>query len=245
MFVPSSHCLPAQCTLPTPDIGGLSDYRFQPQDVNMEEDSGVAPMNYTSTACVVLACMLNAFVARAESLQSRDLSVISTNAAAHTRIKFGRLAGTPNGYFDMCAARRDRCQYQSGRFQRAEDGSVRLTASRFAELASINARVNAAISPAPSAMWRAGASKGDCKEFALSKRAQLIAAGWPSSAVPVAIVRTMSGEQHLVLVARTHSGDFILDNLSKTVLLWKDADYRWEKIQSPTSGWEWRTVQTM
>jgi predicted transglutaminase-like cysteine proteinase len=109
-------------------------------------------------------------------------------------------------------------------------------------LASVNAEVNAAIRPAYRDGWMPERAVGDCKDFALTKRQRLIASGWPSSALLVAIVRTFSGEQHLILVARTNKGDFVLDNLTQRVVPWTSAAYSWEKIQSPINIWIWHAI---
>jgi predicted transglutaminase-like cysteine proteinase len=78
----------------------------------------------------------------------------------------------------------------------------------------------------------------------MTKRQRLINSGWPSSALPVAIVRTFVGEQHLVLVARTSQGDFVLDNLTSGISPWRSASYSWEKIQSTTDALAWRAMKT-
>ena len=77
----------------------------------------------------------------------------------------------------------------------------------------------------------------------MTKRQRLIESGWPSSALPIAIVRTSRGEEHLVLVARTSLGDFVLDNLADSMPLWSSSSYSWEKILSPADNITWRAVQ--
>jgi predicted transglutaminase-like cysteine proteinase len=74
----------------------------------------------------------------------------------------------------------------------------------------------------------------------MTKRQRLIEMGWPSSAVPLAIVRTYSGEQHLIVVARTNHGDFVLDNLARGVVQSASVPYSWEKMLSTTNGLQWR-----
>ena len=64
------------------------------------------------------------------------------------------------------------------------------------------------------------------------------------SDVLMALVWLPSGEEHAVLVARTRQGDYVLDNLRSDVVPWTSTGYRWNKVQSPTNRWSWRTVQT-
>jgi predicted transglutaminase-like cysteine proteinase len=172
-------------------------------------------------------------------------SQVATSAApdsSGSKIKFGDQTAIPSGYYEMCATHQSLCQIRGGRLPVLADGSVKLTGSAMNQLSSVNATVNAAIRPAYREGWMPGRSVGDCKDFALTKQHRLIASGWPSSAVPVAIVRTASGEQHLVVVARTNQGDFVLDNLTENVVPWTSVSYSWEKIQSTTNAWSWRTI---
>src|SRR5215471_9982855 len=53
---------------------------------------------------------------------------------------------------------------------------------------------------------------GDCEDFALTKRKQLIDAGLPEKALRVAIVKTWRGELHAVLTVATDHGDYVLDS---------------------------------
>ena len=78
----------------------------------------------------------------------------------------------------------------------------------------------------------------------MTKRQRLIDSGWPTSALPTAIVRISSGQRHLILVARTSGGDFVLDNLTAEIVPWSRVSYLWEKIQSPTDGLNWLDLRT-
>lgn len=158
------------------------------------------------------------------------------------KIRFGELTAIPNGYYEMCVSHPSLCRMRNGRLASSPDGSVTLTSATMGQLASVNADVNATIRPAYREGWMPERTVGDCKDFALTKRQRLIDSGWPSSALPLAIVRTLSGEQHLILVARTSEGDFVLDNLAQQVVPWTSAAYSWEKIQSTTNVWAWRAI---
>jgi len=106
---------------------------------------------------------------------------------------------------------------------------VRLTGEVMDRLGSINARVNSTIRPSPERVdtWVLGAAHGDCEDYVLAKRAALIAAGLPASALRIAAVTTGSGIGHAVLVVRTDQGDLVLDNLTPAIRRWNETSLRW------------------
>lgn len=68
--------------------------------------------------------------------------------------------------------------------------------------------------------WAINPSQGDCEDYALTKRAELVAAGMPISALRIATALTSSGEGHAVLVVRTNRGDMVLDNRTDSIKPW-------------------------
>jgi predicted transglutaminase-like cysteine proteinase len=158
------------------------------------------------------------------------------------KIQFGRPSAVPNGYYVMCVSHPNLCRVRGGRLATTRDGSVELTSAMMDRLNSVNGSVNATIHPAYSEEWTPERPVGDCKDFAMTKRQRLVDSGWPTSALPVAIVRTPAGEQHLILVARTSQGDFVLDNLTDGIVPWNRTSYSWEKIQSTNNGMAWLSL---
>lgn len=65
--------------------------------------------------------------------------------------------------------------------------------------------------------WLLSPRHGDCNDYAVTKRHQLLAHGWPSHSLLLAEVAVAWGEHHLVLVVRTREDDLILDNLNREV----------------------------
>jgi predicted transglutaminase-like cysteine proteinase len=101
-------------------------------------------------------------------------------------------------------------------------GSAKVTAtpSIMATLQRVNSSVNARIRPRHDGgvdVWTAGASSGDCEEYALAKRRALISAGLPASSLRLAYVKTRSGEGHAVLIVKTGRGDMVLDVLTRKI----------------------------
>jgi predicted transglutaminase-like cysteine proteinase len=126
---------------------------------------------------------------------------------------------------------------------------IALTEERWQELVAVNLRVNRAIAPqvyAPAALrdtWSLAPKRGDCNDYAVTKRHQLLARGWPSRSLLLAVVRTTRGEGHLVLVARTAEGDFVLDNLRSDITVWSQTGFEWLQVQSPRNPQYWSTIR--
>ena len=112
---------------------------------------------------------------------------------------------------------------------------VDLTPDRRRDLEDVQALVNARVHPRenPRHAWEyASAGYGDCNTYALEKRRELLARGWPQTALLLASAVTETNEGHLVLIARTSAGDLVLDNRLAPVVDWSRLPYRWVSRQS-------------
>ena len=131
----------------------------------------------------------------------------------------------------------------------AESATVELTAETLETLQRVNGDVNAAIMPvaksstAPDAGWAISPASGDCNDYAVSKRHELLRKGYPAKAVRLAVVKTPSSIGHLVLVVATNKGQLVLDNLSQSILPWQLTKYHWVKIQSSSNANYWFEVK--
>jgi predicted transglutaminase-like cysteine proteinase len=122
-----------------------------------------------------------------------------------------------------------------------------LTSASWNELVAVNTNVNTTIIPETdeanyhvAEYWTYPTDgRGDCEDYALEKRKELIAAGWDASALLMTVVREKSGDGHAVLMVRTDRGDLILDNQDARVLLWKDTPYDYIKRQSQADPGKW------
>lgn len=125
---------------------------------------------------------------------------------------------------------------------------VHLNAARMAALAEVNRRVNAAIAPTPDRsrfrFWALNVTRGDCNNYAIQKRHELIRSGWPAGALSLSVVKTSWGEGHLVVTVRTDAGDYVLDNLRARVVDWRSAGYRWVMRQSARNPQYWVAVNS-
>jgi len=80
---------------------------------------------------------------------------------------------------------------------------------------------------------------GDCEDFALTKRKQLIDAGLPEKALRIAIVKTWRDELHAVLTVSTDHGDYVLDSRNPEILPWNKTEYRWISRQDANDPRAW------
>ena len=80
--------------------------------------------------------------------------------------------------------------------------------------------------------WSSNVSRGDCEDFALTKRKMLVRAGVPAGALRLATVRTRRGEGHAVLVVMTSAGELVLDNARTTIVDRRQTNYRWLSMAS-------------
>lgn len=78
--------------------------------------------------------------------------------------------------------------------------------------------------------WQIGGRTGDCEDFALTKRRDLIKAGVAAGALRMAVVKTEKGDGHAVLIVKTDLGDLVLDNRRKNIVLSQNTGYTFIKI---------------
>jgi len=180
------------------------------------------------------------FFAGALSILAISTTAFASAIPASTPLHFRGEAPMPAGYLVLCQATPRICNFEKSGKRRAHKAAVmRLNEARFRQLESVTQSVNRSMRSVEdrvrfgvSDRWTVGGPAGDCEDFALTKRALLIARGWPAEAVLVALVNAR-GRSHAVLVARTDAGDYVLDNLTSAVKPWRDTPYTWQEIQAP------------
>jgi predicted transglutaminase-like cysteine proteinase len=132
--------------------------------------------------------------------------------------------------------------------QRFADDRIELSEMRRSELETINRTVNSSIHPERNEdglageKWLLSPLRGDCNDYAVTKRHQLMTRGWPARTVLLSEVVTVSGEHHLVTVVRTNGGDLVLDNLTDQIIPWSRTPYRWVRIQTPKNPNYWASI---
>ena len=191
-------------------------------------------------AAVAVAGMLIGFQSADAGLLGMPMGLQS----AIQHIKFETPALPPMAYSEFCVRYEDECRPRPI----FRGGPVRLTAERWDDLKEVNQIVNRDIIPERNELglagetWLIGPDRGECHDYAVTKRHELLDRGWPARALLLSEVITNSGEHHLVLVVRTKSGDLVLDNMTSQIKPWSRVPYRWVRIQSPNSSRLWATI---
>jgi len=163
-----------------------------------------------------------------------------------THMAFETPALAPFAYSRFCVHYSDDCREHGHVFRKAR--TMELTIDRWNELMSVNRQVNASIIPVqitgPNTFdsWRVAPRKGDCNDFAVTKRHELLMRGWPSRALLLAEVVTPAGEHHMILVVRTRSQDLVLDNLTGAIKSWSKTPYQWVRVQTPSNPNLWASI---
>jgi len=148
----------------------------------------------------------------------------------------------PAGFVSFCFRFPDQCGKPND-----ASSTVSLTPQNWSLLNRVNTQVNDMIVPeddyrhfGKAEYWTIPTDgRGNCHDYALTKRAQLIGAGVPELALRIAVVETSQGERHAVLTVATDKGDYVLDNLRGEIRPWEDADYTWIERQGASSAWQW------
>jgi predicted transglutaminase-like cysteine proteinase len=127
---------------------------------------------------------------------------------------------TPLSMQFFCAENRGECA-TGGR------GKVTMSPDLMAVLKQTNMHVNRSIRPQRDRgdTWALNPTNGDCEDYVISKRSALIRQGVTAGALRIAITHTRGGEPHSVLIVRTNSGDYVLDNLNNTVKTLRASGY--------------------
>jgi predicted transglutaminase-like cysteine proteinase len=112
-----------------------------------------------------------------------------------------------------------------------------------AKLIEVNRKVNFQFRPEPETgdVWTISpAEKGDCDDFAATKKAMLIEQGYDSRNLMLATGWTKTNkEYHLVLVARVGGTLYVLDNTISHVRPWQHSNVRFENVQNPLDQVKW------
>lgn len=169
------------------------------------------------------------------------ISGISATAFGNHAMPVGENTVSPVGFDDFCRRHPGECAEKTRAPQ-----PMRLTPHRRDDLRAVQKEVNQEIFYKSDAIhygkvefWEFPKWWGDCEDFALEKKRRLLALGWPRSALLLATVRIENKTPHLVLVAVTDQGEFVLDSRHQTVKEWRTLDYTWLRRQSRSNESIW------
>lgn len=147
--------------------------------------------------------------------------------------------GLPDRYLEFCSKNEGACDLSGSDLV---DWSEEIQA----RLERVNLKVNEEITFVPD--WETEGQddvwmyprdcKGDCEDFALEKRRRLIADGFPSASLTMAIAfHEVQFFPHAVLLVETSKGTWVLDNLFNEVLCWDAVPYAYTHRELPDGRW--------
>ncbi len=166
-------------------------------------------------------------------------------AAMPASIETAGKTNPPIGHYEFCKLNRSECVPTVD-----DKGPAVLTEARWKAMLTVNYEVNSTIEPMTDydiygveERWAYPNQVGDCEDFVLEKRRQLIAAGFSPADLLITVVLQPNGEGHAVLTVRTDRGDFVLDNLRNRIMLWYDTEYTFLKRQASYDPGRWVKLQ--
>ena len=184
-------------------------------------------------AALLAAIMgLAALASPALALDTTNIAFVQTNAGT---------TSIPVGHAEFCKSRPQECRANAQVVP-----AVGLNEALWQQLLAVNAHINATVVPVTdqdlyqvTEFWTYPNGYGDCEDYALAKRRDLINAGWPASTLLMAVVKQANGEGHAVLMVRTDRGDLVLDNQVGSIDVWNATPYKFIKRQSQANAGQW------
>ncbi|SRR5579872_86259 len=208
-----------------------------------ESNSGATAIRHVTAVVIIAVVCLWASFSKAAFFELLPRLTLQLG-----KISFAAPSLPPIGHTRFCLQYPADCEVRGIDFRRRK---IALTAQRWNELNAANRVVNRRIVPeitggdATTDEWVIAPHAGDCKDYAITKRHQLLAMGWPSRSLLLAEVVVPTGEHHLVLVVRTAEVDLVLDNLNPEIrsVAMASHQYRWVRVERPENPKFWARVQ--
>jgi predicted transglutaminase-like cysteine proteinase len=176
-----------------------------------------------------------------QPLEAEPLRLASNFAqeapAALPMVSYGP-ALEPYGHTEFCRTNSKLCQGGG-------DARIAISSGTWRDLNAVNKDVNKRIRPVldgPVERWKVNEAAGDCKDYALTKKATLIEKGFDPNALSIATVALPDGQHHAVLLVRTTRGEMVLDNRRSRILPWDRAGYQWQRRQSAENPRIWESL---
>lgn len=180
------------------------------------------------TGCAVAALVCGSLLL-GSSADARDTAFITSGAASPP----------PSGARQLCLEYTWAC---------AQKSAVSIPSEQEMKLVKkINRRVNSSTRAVTDQtqyktreFWALPTSRGgDCEDFALLKKRDLIKAGIDPRKLLIATVLDTRRNSHAVLVYRSNQGDLVLDNLTNRIKPWSETRYLFLRMQDPNQPRNW------
>lgn len=125
-----------------------------------------------------------------------------------------------------------------------------VTREQLRTVRATNTRINRVVSPVAdqqqygvAEFWALPSTKGgDCEDYALIKKRELIQQGISPDRLLIATVLDRRRNPHAVLIFRSDQGDLVLDNLTNQIRTWEETRYFFLKMQNPDNPSSWVSV---
>ncbi len=152
----------------------------------------------------------------------------------------------PAGFISFCLRFGGQCQAAPG-----GASTVPLNARTWRTLAQINSGVNDAIWPQTDEAHYGRAEYwtiptdgyGDCEDYAVTKRKELMDRGFPEAALRLAVVIDRNAQRHAVLTVTTDKGDLVLDNERNDIVSWNATGFTWIERQGASNPRTWVSLR--
>ena len=151
-------------------------------------------------------------------------------------------ATPPDGAADLCAKYSWACE-KSGQIAQGGEGAMGI-------LRAVNSQANRTIKPISDLQqyqikerWSLPTREGgDCEDYALAKKKELIRIGLSTQQFLIATVLDRKRQSHAVLIVKTGMQDLVLDNLTNKILPWNKTGYTFLRMQDPRNPRLWVSV---
>ena len=172
------------------------------------------------------------------------IALFATDVRAES-MQTGSRTTQPMGHWELCQSHPRDCTERTRR-----SAPVRATADVMAVLATVNDRVNRSVigitdwdHHGVEERWSYPGKYGDCEDYVLAKRRMLMEYGFKAGDLLITVAIQQDGSGHAVLSVRTDQGEFVLDNVERRVLHWRQTDLRFVKRQSERHAGTWVDIR--
>lgn len=177
------------------------------------------------------------------SVLATMLMAFPNTSTAGSTLRASRSIGAPIGFPSACTRYAWLCHKNTSSGEMSDEKAMPL-------LKKINRDANSSVRPATDYATTGKAeywslpinNKGDCEDYALLKMKSLLDAGFPANKLAISVVIDRNGGNHVVLLARLKSGDYVLDNLAGSVKPWSSTGYTFLASQNFNNKSAWQVT---
>jgi predicted transglutaminase-like cysteine proteinase len=166
-------------------------------------------------------------------------------SASEAFMTTGGLTSQPIGHYEFCKRLPEECSIRSRNVM-----PEKMNHDFWQLIVNVNSNDNHKIKPLTDMeiygveeYWAYPDKVGDCEDYVLLKRRDLMESGISPANLLITVVRKPDGEGHAVLTVRTDKGDFVLDNLVDGVKNWSETPYTYLKRQATNNSGRWVSIE--